>query len=245
MYKKIQMLKYNKSRKKYREYILEGKRLIQSALDCKIKLNSIVCTNLFETENQLWLETIANNQIYHETITNKQFQRLATTQTPSGIAATCDIPEEKKPDFSSDHWLFLDKISDPGNMGSLLRSAAWFGIKNIALSPGCVDPFNPKVVRSGMGAHFTISIYSKMQLSQFSDTHQIIAGEHRGEDTSLYKFPKKYVLVMGNEAWGISKELVKDIDKFISINKHGSGESLNVASAGAILMYLSSFAETH
>ena len=137
-----------------------------------------------------------------------------------------------------DKWIYLDKISDPGNMGTLIRSCAWFGIKNIALSPKCADPYNPKSIRAAMGAHFVVTIYTNTDLSIFKKTHKIIAADLRGENASTYEFPNKCVLVLGSEAHGISNQNLGYIEDFIFINKLGSGNSLNVSTAGSILIYL-------
>ena len=123
-------------------------------------------------------------------------------------------------------------------MGTLIRSCAWFGIKNIALSPKCTDPYNPKSIRAAMGAHFAVTIHTNTDLSIFKNTHRIVAADLRGENANAYAFPKKCVLVLGSEAHGISKQNLDHIEDFIFINKLGSGNSLNVSTAGSILIYL-------
>ena len=137
-----------------------------------------------------------------------------------------------------DKLIYLDKISDPGNMGTLIRSCEWFGIKNIALSPKCADPYNPKSIRAAMGAHFGVTIHINTDLSIFKKTHRIIAADLSGENASNYEFPNKCVLVLGSEAHGISKKNLDHIEDFIFINKLGTGNSLNVSTAGSILIYL-------
>ena len=140
------------------------------------------------------------------------------------------------PNVNHHKWLYLYQVSDPGNMGTLFRSAAWFGFTHIALSPDCVDPFNPKVVRAGMGAHFGLSIHANIELNLFADSHTLIGADHRGNDVSDFKSPEKFVLILGSEAHGLSKDIQGILDQTISIEKIGFGESLNVAVAGAILM---------
>ena len=137
-----------------------------------------------------------------------------------------------------DKWIYLDKISDPGNMGTLIRSCEWFGINNIALSPKCADQYNPKSIRAAMGAHFGVTIHKNTDLSIFKKTHRIIAADLRGENASTYEFPNKCVLVLGSEAHGISYQNLGYVKDFIFINKLGSGTSLNVSTAGSILIYL-------
>ena len=234
--KKIQSLSYQKYRKKHGLFIIEGKRLIHSAVESKITISSIIFTKSFSESNTLWFQSFHNQRL--EKVTTRDFQNISNTNSPSGVAAICELPAKKLLDLNKNRWIYMDKISDPGNMGSLIRSAAWFGLKNIALSPGCVDPYNPKVLRSGMGGHFNISIHNNISLSQFCDTHSIIAGEKTGQDSTKFKFPKKCVLVLGNEAHGHTKQNQQYINTYITLKKLGSGESLNVSNAGAILFHL-------
>ncbi len=123
-------------------------------------------------------------------------------------------------------------------MGTLIRSCAWFGIKNIALSADCADPYNPKSIRAAMGAHFVVTLHTNSNLSIFKNTHKIIAADLKGKNASTYDFPNKCVLVLGSEAHGISNQNLDCIEDFIFINKLGSGNSLNVSIAGSILMFL-------
>ena len=233
--KKIQSLRYQKYRKKYGQFILEGKRLIQCAIESKIKIFKILYTDVFAESNKTWFRT-SNKQLF-ENINEKNFQKISNTKSPSGIAAVCELPEELNPNMKMNRWIYLDKISDPGNMGSLIRSASWFGLNNVALSTGCVDPYNPKVLRSGMGAHFNIDIHNNIPITQFCKTHTIISSQKKGKDLWKFKFPKKCVIVLGNEAHGHTIENQKYFHENITIKKLGSGESLNVSVAGAILFH--------
>ena len=112
-------------------------------------------------------------------IDKKTLLKISNTKSPQGILAVCDIPKQNRIKLTMDRWIYLDKISDPGNMGTLIRSCAWFGIKNIALSPKCADPYNPKTIRAAMGAHFVVTIYPNTDLSIFKNTHKIIAADLR------------------------------------------------------------------
>ena len=137
------------------------------------------------------------------------------------------------------NWIYLDNVSDPGNIGTLLRTAAWFGINNIALSAKCVDPFNPKVVRSAMGAHFLLNIFGDVDLVEFKNNkYCIIGADQNGSPVYGFNFDnEKWVLVIGNEGHGISENSKEYIQHFISIPSKGSGNSLNAAVAGSILIH--------
>ena len=166
---------------------------------------------------------------------------IADTEHPSGIAGICPLPETQNKPFQTKHpYIFLDTISNPGNMGTILRSASWFGIQNVAVSPNCVDPFNPKSVRAGMGAHFNLNIYENVPLIYFFEKHFFIIGDDSSGSSYLeWKKPlekKKWVLVLGNEANGISEENQALLNESISIPKYGIGESLNVATSAGILL---------
>ena len=234
--KKIQSLKRGKYRKEYSQFFIEGKRLVKSALESGAKMENVYYTDAFNNENPGLIQKIEKAGFTFEQIATKQLEKISFTQSPAGIAAVCNFPHIGNPDVNQHKWLYLYQVSDPGNMGTLFRSAAWFGFTHIALSPDCVDPFNPKVVRAGMGAHFGLSIHSNIELSLFADSHTLIGADHRGNDVSDFKSPEKFVLILGSEAHGLSKDIQGILDQTIAIEKTGVGESLNVGVAGAILM---------
>ena len=234
--KRIQSLERGKSRREYGQFLIEGKRLVQSALEWGAGLDLIYFTDPFRRENTKWIQSIESSGVSYENIPAKQLEKISFTKSPSGIVAVCNLPEQQQPNLNQNRWLYLDRIADPGNMGTLFRSAAWFGFTHISLSPDCVDPFTPKVVRAGMGAHFGLSIHSNIELNIFPDSHTLIGADHRGNNMSDFKSPENFVLILGSEAHGLSKDIQSIIDQTISIEKTGFGESLNVAVAGAILM---------
>ena len=234
--KQIQSLERGKYRREHSQFFIEGKRLVESALEFGAKMENVYYTDSFKNENPVLIQTIEQAGLSLELILTKQLEKISFTQSPAGIAAVCNFPPIGNPDVNQHKWLYLYQVSDPGNMGTLFRSAAWFGFTHIALSPDCVDPFNPKVVRAGMGAHFGLSIHSNIELNLFTDSHTLIGADHRGNDVSDFKSPEKFVLILGSEAHGLSKDIQGILDQTISIEKTGFGESLNVAVAGAILM---------
>tara|TARA_B100000900_G_scaffold70014_1_gene55323 strand:- start:478 stop:1224 length:747 start_codon:yes stop_codon:yes gene_type:complete len=237
-YKTIHSLRNAKHRKFYNKFLIEGKRIIESALICNANIDIIFYSDDFFKENKLWIQKHLKNGTTIKTIDKKTLFKISSTKSPQGILAVCDIPKQNPIKLTMDKWIYLDKISDPGNMGTLIRSCEWFGIKNIALSPKCADPYNPKSIRAAMGAHFGVTIHTNTNLGIFKKTHRIIAADLKGENASTYEFPNKCVLVLGSEAHGISKKNLDYIEDSIFINKLGSGNSLNVSTAGSILIYL-------
>tara|TARA_B100001109_G_C18656425_1_gene377460 strand:- start:137 stop:700 length:564 start_codon:yes stop_codon:yes gene_type:complete len=174
-------------------------------------------------------------------VPDKIAKNLSDTKTPSGLLGTCKIRLLKK-NYNSNRWLYLHKIKDPGNLGTILRSAAWFNINNIALSIGCADPFNNKVVRSAMGAHIHVNIHQKVAIEEFIKHEFLLIGADQDGDCIIEEsdLSKKIVLCLGGESEGFDNSTIKKLDKLVSIKKIGHGESLNVAIAGSIFMdYLS------
>ena len=120
-----------------------------------------------------------------------------------------------------------------------MRTSAWFGINNVALSSKCADAFNPKVIRSAMGAHFSLNIVGNMDLFEFKkNQYCIIGADQNGSPMDDFNYDKKkWILVIGNEGHGISENSKKYIQHFLSIPSSGSGNSLNAAVAGSILIH--------
>ena len=239
--KQLSRLSTKKGRNEYGLYLIEGLRIIRSALRVQTKINRIFVTARFEESVDYQLISNRFNQILKpEIIDEKTMKQITQTVTPSGVLAVCSLPKVTElPSTIVSNWLYLDKIADPGNLGTLLRSAAWFGTTQVALSPHCADLFNPKVMRSGMGAHFSLQMVTNCDLHQFkSSDHLIIGADHKG--MSIVDFnhnAKDWVLVIGSEAHGISKENSNHIKHSLSIPTNGSGDSLNAAVAGSIMLY--------
>jgi TrmH family RNA methyltransferase len=161
-----------------------------------------------------------------------------------GIIALAPIPEYKKYQNPPHKSIYLDGISDPGNMGTLIRTAAWFGIKSIFFSPNCVDPFNSKVVRSSMGAHFYFSHFEtddeRQILHDFAKAgFEILGSDMNGNSIHSLNVSdtKGWILVLGNEAHGIGDHARSFITSTVSIPGTKGMESLNVSVAGGILLH--------
>jgi len=239
--KQLTRLSTKKGRNEYGLYLIEGLRIIRSALRAQAPIKRIFVTTRFEESvDYQSMSNRFNKTLKPELIDEKTMKQITQTVTPSGILAVCSLPKiTELPSTIASNWLYLDKIADPGNLGTLLRSAAWFGTTQVALSPHCADPFNPKVMRGGMGAHFSLQMVTNCDLRQFkSSDHLIIGADHRG--MSIVDFnnnAKDWVLVIGSEAHGISKENSNHIEYSLSIPANGSGNSLNAAVAGSIMLY--------
>jgi len=238
--KYIKSLNQTKNRKKFGEFFIEGRRLIESSIFYNADIKNIYSTEKFINDNISFKKLVIKHRIEIIKVSNKDFKKISNTANPSGVAAICSIRKNKFKKNANNKMLYLSEISDPGNLGTIIRSAAYFNFVDILLSKNCVDPYNPKVLRSGMGAHFKVNLFSNINLEPLRVDYALIGADQRGENYSDVEFPKKYILVLGNEAYGLQKEILNILDTTVSIKKTGYGESLNVSAAGSILMnYLS------
>lgn len=235
----LKSLRLTKHRKTEKKYLVEGKNIVCEAMKKDSIINKVFYTNRFNNLNEQ-LVSLLKNKYTSKEISEKEMNVISPTKSPSGIAALCNFPKSLLTMEVNKSWLYLDCISDPGNLGTLLRSACWFGINQVAISKGSVDLYNPKVVRSAMGAHFSLLIRKETDIDFFDKKKFVIlGGDMNGDEKiNLGNFKKNWVLVLGNEAHGISKNVREKIDKKISIKKLGTGDSLNVSTSGSILMYL-------
>lgn len=166
------------------------------------------------------------------------FRDISTVDTPTGIVALIRIPQPIEGEV--DCWVLLEDIQDPGNLGSILRSAAAAGIGRIHLSPGCADAWSPKVLRAGMGAHFHLSIHENSDLvAAARDFPGQVVATTLGAEKTLFNLDLSgpTAFVIGNEGAGISEDLLEAADSRVMIPMPGTAESLNAAAAAAICFF--------
>jgi len=237
-FKQIQRLKTKKGRTKANLYIIEGVRCVKSYIENSTLVKEIFFSQSFIKKHKSIIELCYKNKIMFSIISDKEMEQLSDTITPSGVFGIGRYKNQDSLDLKSKRWLYLYKISDPGNLGSILRTAAWFNIKNIALSNNSADPFNPKVVRSAVGAHTYLNIHQNVDYNIYLDHEYLLLGADQNGTHKIEKadYNKKLVLVLGGESKGLDKIIKDKLNKLISIKKLGFGESLNVAIAGSILL---------
>ena len=240
----IKLLK-SLSQKKYRYqhncFLVEGSRIIEELMNSNYNIRKIWTTDNFLNDHPKIKKNIQDCD--YSLIDEKYFDRILNTQNPQHIMALLPINEmDTQLQLSNKNVIILDEISDPGNMGSLLRSAAWYGIDSVLCSNNCVDIYNPKVVRSAMGAHFYISNLINIDLIETInmlkiEQYHIIGASLNGVHYKKMKVHREpWALILGNEAHGINEELYNIMDQKVSIPQRGPIESLNVAIAGSILL---------
>ncbi|NNM81337.1 MAG: RNA methyltransferase [Burkholderiales bacterium] len=226
----------SKQRKRSGKTLLDGIHLLQSCIDSGIEPELIVVKESSLQHPEI-SSLIANGEAV--LMADSLFDRISPVKTPTGILSLIGIPvaeSGKNPQFC----ILLDRIQDPGNLGSILRSAAAAGADAAYLSPGCADPWSPRVLRGGMGAHFMIGIHCDFRLEEFvsgfSGKTVAMALE---ESSSLYELDLsgQIAFLIGNEGAGISDELLSLATFRAKIPMPGKMESLNAASAAAICLF--------
>ncbi len=251
--KAIRKLKEKKYRDETNTYIIEGIKLVKEAIEEKVNIKMIVICEDCEEENlqnaknqsshieQGLLYEIAKYECIY--VTKKIFNLLSEVQSPQGILAVVEKGDNSENiNYEEDIILALDGIQDPGNLGTILRTADSANLKQIILSENTADPYNPKVVRSTMGAIFRMNIIrtnNMLETLKAVKRHKFeIVATSLNTNSSVYdiKYYKK-VVVIGNEANGVSKEILNIADKKVKIPMLGKTESLNASVAAGILIY--------
>ena len=236
--KKIQSLKTKKGRIKEGLFLVEGVRCINTFLEHSNHIKELfICRSFYSTSKNI-ISLCKEKNIPYSTISDKIMKAISNTKTSQGVLGISEFTPPPKMNLNSKRWLYLYKISDPGNLGTILRSAAWFNIKNIALSKESADPYNPKTIRSATGAHLHLNVYQDVDYKTYLGHDYTLLGADQNSDNKLrdLECKNKFVLFLGNESEGLGVSIKKKMDKLISIQKLGYGESLNVAIAGSIIM---------
>lgn len=236
--KLIRSLEQKKYRHQHNLYVAEGEKIISEILQSKALFDKIYVTQKWINKNRnLFLQ---NEQII-SIISESELNKISFLNTPNEALALMPLhyPDFKNFNASEKLILALDTIQDPGNMGTIMRIADWFGIESIVCSENCVDVYNPKVIQATMGAFLRIKVYYT-PLEDFIQEQKkngipIFGAMLNGEIIYKAELSNNGIIVMGNESKGISDELKKLVDKPIYIPKVGGAESLNVSVATGII----------
>lgn len=228
-------IKYIQSlhQKKYRElhgvFIAEGEKIVDELLRSDYTIELIAATSQWQGIGT------------HECIEVETFilEQISALQTPNKVLA---VVKKKTPriNFNQDYLhLYLDELKDPGNIGTIIRSAEWFGLKHIYLSPQCVEAYNPKVIQASMGSFFRMEIHeiSIEELIRQSAPAAVYGATITGNNIRETDLKPNAVLVIGSESHGISDTTLRVLNQEISIPAYGSAESLNASIAGSVLLY--------
>ena len=227
-HKLITSLSQKKYRQKHQLFVVEGVKVVREFLKSSYELEI-----LFSTDNDFsFLDCFIE-------VSPQELKKISSLKTPNKVLALFKIPRETKVD-SSGLILALDTINDPGNLGTIIRLCDWFGVKQLICSRETVDCYNSKVVQASMGSLTRVSI-SYLNLAAYLERVSLPIFVADMDGVSVYKsqLPSSAILVMGNEANGISEPIKQLISSKLSIPRYGNSqqaESLNVASATAILL---------
>ena len=228
----------SKERKKTGKTLLDGIHLV-SACHQAFGLPETVMVSISAQDNpeiQNFLHKAQPPNVI--LLADELFREISTVETPTGIAALIKTPVPAVTE--ADCCVFLEVIQDPGNLGSILRSAAAAGIGCVYLSLGCVDAWSPKVLRAGMGAHFHLSIHENSDLVEAAQDFpgQVVATALNTEKTLFdLDLSGPTAFIIGNEGAGISAQLLECADSIVTIPMPGAVESLNAAAAAAICFF--------
>ena len=245
--KHLKKLKEKKYRDEYGEYTVEGIKLVKEAFKEKANIKQlIICDgcNSEIIESHLKYEMAKFDFVY---VPENIFKMISNVVNPQGVLAvigknTIDVANKDNISLTDDIILALDDIQDPGNLGTILRTADSVGLKQILISKGTADPYNPKVVRSTMGAIFRINIIECDNLKEILEylhekNYKIMCTSLEAKETIYQTNYNKKVIVIGNEANGVSKDIQKMADEKVIIPMLGKTESLNASVATGVILY--------
>ena len=233
--KHIQSLAHQKGRKETGWFLAEGVKLVEDLLvSCPDQVQMIYATDEFITKNQIRIE-----KSRCRLIDEQDLNKISLLQTPNQAVAIVRKFDSIQSSLDEDGWILaLDGIQNPGNLGTIIRNADWFGIRNIICSEDTVDCYNPKVIQASMGSIARVSLTYLNLAKYLSESNRTICGASlNGAPLKGFKWAKTGILLLGGEGQGIRPELSGLLNIELTIDRSGAAESLNVAAASAIFLW--------
>lgn len=244
--KEIKLLQKRKERWSKKSFFIEGTRAVEQCIKSDANIEYIVYSTELLGENADTILSLINENSYEAyEISDKLFKEISDTDNPQGILAVVNFEKIELEDILKDgnFIVVLDRVQDPGNLGTIIRTADAFGANAVILTSGCVDVYNPKTIRSTMGSIFQIPIVhmgeTKEAIKALKEKNISIISASLNTDKYSYDidFKTSCAVVIGNEARGISDEVLDLSDHLVKIPMSGKAESLNAAVASGVLMY--------
>ncbi|KAB3535417.1 RNA methyltransferase [Alkaliphilus pronyensis] len=245
--KHIKGLRLKKNRQKHKNYIIEGVRAINEAIKNNVALEKVIFSKtLYSVEGGKSLLKQVEEKLSAIEITPELMKKLSDTENPQGIIALAKIKDNSLADIiisPKDLVVVLDRIQDPGNLGTIIRTAEAAGAKAVILTKGSVDPYNTKTIRGTMGALFHVPIIicnEDQEWLQFIKDNRIRLIASDVEAPKSYndiEYTGRIAIIIGNEGNGIRRELLNEADEAVKIPIYGKIESLNASVAAALLIY--------
>ena len=237
--KELVKLQTAKGRKKAGRYLLEGEHLVEEAIKERAQIKLIVVTsNRLEDYENLLVQTDVQVLVVSQDV----FHKLSMTETTQGILAVVEIVKQEMLPHKG-RLFVLDAVQDPGNLGTIVRTADAAGFDAVVLGTGTVDLYNDKVLRSMQGSHFHIPVFQAnlqeyLPILKEKGVQVAVTALHRdSKDYSVLQGATDVAIVVGNEGQGVSNDVIEIADVVVTIPMFGKAESLNVAIASALLMY--------
>lgn len=227
-----------KERHEAEAFVAEGVRLVEEAVKANWTCRFALYDETLSKRGMSQVESLKSRGVDVEEVSASVMKSISETEAPQGILAVLEQTQLPLPD-SPNFILIPDQIRDPGNLGTLLRSAAAAGVQTVLIPPETTDAFAPKVLRSGMGAHFRLPIHSMNweEIAKATTDMKIYVADMDGSSCWEMNLSKSVALIVGNEAEGASESARKLANGKISIPMSGETESLNAGVAGSVLMF--------
>jgi RNA methyltransferase, TrmH family len=240
--RRVKSLSQKKFRRQFGLFTVEGDKIVKELISSGWEIEKI-----FATDDWHFLQSADAKKLNIQSVSPKELERISTLTTPNKVIALARIPERSISSLNTKNKLILalDNIQDPGNLGTIIRTADWFGVGEIVCSSDTAEVYNPKVIQATMGSFLRVKIYYT-DLAEFlesiPDEIPVMGATLDGENINKKKLPVTGILLTGNESKGISEKILKNITNKVYIpmfdenNRSSAPESLNVAVATGILL---------
>lgn len=239
----VKSLQLKKYRLQEQSFVVEGWKGVEALLRSDYEVSFLAVTDSYLQQ----AKTLVKNGIkdfpdgFH-VVTSEELVRMGGVEANDSALAVARMKPERRPTIGQDTILVLDDIRDPGNLGTMIRTADWFGIRQVIASKSCVDFYNPKVIRSTMGSFCNVQV-SYVDLPELLKNSNVpVYGAFLGgEKIQEFKFERNALIVIGNESKGISPEIEPFIQRRVTVEGFGQAESLNASVATGIILYVATF----
>lgn len=234
--KYIQSLQHKKNRQKFGQFVAEGDKIVQELLLAGQPVSAVYATRDWLSDHRDLAEKATGADVTE--VDEAGLKQLSSLSTPNGALAIVTVPTQKgTPELAGQISLMLETVQDPGNLGTIIRIADWFGIKQVICSPDCVDAYNAKTVQSTMGSITRVKVLTADLVALLKEQAAVpaFAATLDGENIADFSKITEGVILIGNESRGLSNELIEQCSHKITIPRLGGAESLNAAVATGII----------